>query len=213
MALVRTTLSSACASGDESIVVASATGFSAGYVIRIGGEEMRVGTSYSSGTTIPVIRATGGTVVSSVSFPATSGVVCGIASDFPNPAPQTAVSFPIAGRARTVASYSAAGAIALPVAGNDAIAILNGTSVLAMTVAAPTKANDGDMLTIVSNGAAAHTITFAGGLSGGGASYDVLTVNVTAPVAITLVAANSLWMAPLAPAMTGTVTVLTAGIA
>lgn len=212
MALVRTTLSSACAPGDTSIVVASATGFAAGYVIRIDAEEMRVDTSYSSGTTIPVIRAVGGTALPSVNHQATTGVVCGVASDFPAPAPATTVSFPYI-RTRQIASYSAAGAIALPTAGNDAVAIINGTSVLAMTVAAPSKANDGDMLTISSNGAAAHTITFTGGLSGAGTSYDVLTVNAGAPIAITVIAANEKWIVPISPAMTGTVTNLTGGIA
>lgn len=212
MALVRTTLSSACAPGDVQIVVASATGFAVGYVLRINGEEMRISSAYTSGTTIPVIRATGGTALPTVNHQSTTGVVCGIASDFPDPAPGVNVSFPYI-RTRQITSYSAAGAIVLPTAGNDAVAVINGTSVLAMTIAAPTKANDGDMLTIVSNGAAAHTWTFTGGLSAAGTSYDVLTVNATAPIAMTVIAANEKWMALVGPAMTGTVTALTGGIA
>ena len=213
MALVRTTLSSACAPGDTSIVVASATGFAAGYRIVINQEVMRVDTSYSSGTTIPVIRAVDGSVLPTVNHQATTGVVCGAGSDWPNPGPQADTLTRIAGRVRTLTSYSAGGAIALPAAGTDAVAIINGTSVCAMTIAAPSKDMDGCELTIVSNGAAAHTLTFSGGLSGAGTSYDVVTVNSSAPIAIKVIAANSLWMCPVAPAMGGTVTNIIGSIA
>lgn len=213
MALVRTTLSSACQPGDTQIVVASATGFAAGYRIVIDQEVMRVDSSYSSGTTIPVIRAQDSSALPTVNHPATAGVVCGVGSDWPNPGPQAATLTQIAGRVKTIASYSAAGAIALPAAGTDAVAIINGTSVCAMTIAAPSKDMDGCTLTIVSNGAAAHTLTFTGGLSGAGTSYDVFTVNATAPTAIQVVAANSLWMALCQPAMGGTVTNLIGSIA
>jgi hypothetical protein len=50
-------------------------------------------------------------------------------------------------------------------------------------------------------------------LSLAGSSYDVLTWNAGARAGIRLVAVNLGWVAPLAPAMTGTVTNLTAGIA
>ena len=214
MALVRTTLSSACAPGDTSIVVASATGFAAGYRIVINQEVMRVDTSYSSGTTIPVIRAVDGSVLPTVNHQATTGVVCGAGSDWPNPGPQADTLTRIAGRVRTLTSYSAGGAIALPAAGTDAVAIINGTSICAMTVADPGTALDGSLLWIASNGAAAHTITFASGLSGAGSSYDVLTVNATAPVLMgPFMAVNGYWQAAVGVPMSGTVTNVTAAIA
>ena len=74
--------------------------------------------------------------------------------------------YPIAGRARTFASYSATGAIALPDPGTDLVAFINGTTICAMTVADPKKTANGSLLWIASNGAAAHTVTFASGLSG-----------------------------------------------
>jgi hypothetical protein len=213
MALVHTTVSAAVTLADTAITVASATGFSAGYSIRINDEMMRVGGAYVSGTSIPVIRGQEGTQVKAHAV--TTGVVCGAATDWATSGgPQTLLQYPMAGRARTVTSYGASGAITLPTAGTDVVAILNGTSVLAMTVAIPTKDMDGCLLWIAGDGAAAHTATFAGGLSGASTSYDVITVNATAPVLLgPFMAVNSLWLCAVAVPMAGTVTAVTATVA
>lgn len=213
MALARTTLSSACSTSDTSITVASATGIAAGYFGKIDGEVVRVAGAYVSGsTTVPLIRAQDGTTVEAHASGA--GFVVGTAQDWSTPAPQTVDQYPIAGKALTVTSYSASGAITLPRAGTDVVAQLNGTTILAMTVAAPTKDLDGSLLYIASNGAAAHTVTFTGGLSGAGSSYDVITVNATAPVLLgPFMAVNSLWQAAVAVPMAGTVTNVTATVA
>lgn len=158
MALVRTTLSSALTAAASQIVVASATGFAAGYRIRIDDEVFYVASTYTTGTTIPVLRGQDGSAAKA--HPATAGVVCGVNSDWPTPADQTLVQNPLAGRNRAVQSYSAAGAITLPTSGADAFAIINGTSALAMTIAAPSKDLEGSILFISSNGAANHTLTF-----------------------------------------------------
>lgn len=210
MALTTTTLSSACAATDLSIVVASATGFAAGSTVLMDQEICKVAQSYSTGTTIPLRRGLNGTVVQA--HPKTANVTVGLATDFANPAAQTSVTYPIAGKARTLTSYSASGAIALPTGGTDAIAVINGTSALAMTIAAPTKDLDGSLLFVVSNGAANHTIQFTGGLSGAGTSYDVITVNSTAPIACVALACNGLWMSLIATPMAGTVTNITGTI-
>ena len=212
MALTTTTLASACAATDTSIVVTSATNFAPRAIILIDQEQMQVAGSYTSGTTVPVRRGQGGTVTAAHA----SGANCvmgPLSSDFAAVAPQVNANFPVAGRARTLTSYSASGAITLPLPGNDAVAVLNGTSVLAMTVAAPTKDMDGCILWIAGNGAAAHTITFTGGLSGAGTSYDVITVNATAPVAVQAMAVNGLWMSMVTTPMAGTVTNITATVA
>lgn len=211
MALTTTTLASACAASDTSIVVTSATGFAARSYVLVDQEQMQIAGSYTSGTTVPVRRGQGGTVAGA--HVAGANAVMGTGSDFAAVAPQVNANFPIAGRARTLTSYSASGAIALPTPGNDAVAILNGTSVLAMTVAAPTKDMDGDILWIIGNGVAAHTITFTGGLSGAGTSYDVLTVNASAPIATGVIACNGLWMSWVQTPMAGTVTNITGTIA
>lgn len=212
MALARTTLSTAMTVNDSKIIVASATGFAAGYLVRIDGECFEVTKAYVSGsTTVPVTRGQDGTAVTA--HVSGAGVVVGVGSDWSNPSAQTVDTFPIAGKARTLTSYSASGAIALPAAGSDAVAFLNGTSVLAMTVAAPTKEMDGSMLYIASNGAAAHTIDFTGGLSGAGSSYNLLTVNATAPVLMgPFMAVNSLWQCAAAVALAGNAANVTATV-
>ena len=211
MSLTTTTLSSAMAATDYNVVVASATGVAAGYIARVDGELLQVGNSYVSGTTVPVLRARdGGITAAHVSG---ANITFGTAADFAVPSAQSLPVYPMAGRTRILTSYSATGAVTLPVAGADAVAVLNGTSVLAMTVAAPTKDMDGSVLTIVGNGAAAHTVTFAGGLNGAGSSYDVVTTNAGAPIRLDVMAVNAKWMIACCPAMTGTVTNIVGGVA
>jgi hypothetical protein len=213
MALALTTNSAAIAAGDASIVVASATGFAAGYLVRVGDEMMRVTGGYVSGTTIPVLRGQEGTTA--CAHGVTTGVVVGIASDWNTSiGASTVTAFPLAGKARRISTYGAAGAIALPLPGTDEVAIINGTSALAMTLAVPTKDMDGTLLWIASNGVGAHTVTVASGLSGAGSNYDVLTVNATAPVLIgPLMAVNSLWQCGIAVAMAGNAATITGTLA
>ena len=217
MALVNTTLASACGASDTVIQVASATGIVARAQVEIDGEVMQVISSYdasSNGVNVPVLRGQNGTYA--YAHPTSAKVRIGLSNDtgWGYQVAQTVTQFPIATPARQRTSYSASGAITLPQPGNDMVAFLNGTSVLAMTVADPGTALDGSFLWIVSNGAAAHTITFASGLSGAGSSYDVLTVNATAPVALgPFIASNGYWQAAATVAVSGTVTNVTAALA
>jgi hypothetical protein len=216
MALTQTTLASACGAGDTKITVASATGFAAGSPVRVDGELMQVAGAYVAGsTTVPVLRGQQGTYA--YAHPTSAKALVGAASDtaWGAMAPGTIVPYPIAGRATTVDSYSASGAITLPDPGSDKIAYLNGTSVLAMTIADPGKQLDGSRLSIRANGAAAHTLTFASGLSGTGASgsYDVITMNGTGPISLDFVAVNGAWQALVQTPMAGTVTNITGTVA
>jgi len=219
MALTNTTLASALAIGDSVIVVAASTGIGPRDKVEIDGEVMQVIQTYSAsvnGVRVPVLRGQNGTVA--LARPSGAKVRIGPASDteWGSQAPQTYVQYPIATPARERRSYSAAGAITLPTPGNDMIAMLNSTTILAMTVADPPTAADGSLLWIASNGAAAHTITFATGLSGTGASgsYDVITVNATGPVLLgPFMAVNGFWQAAVAVPMAGTVTNITATVA
>ena len=167
MALAETTLSSACAVSDRQIVVASATGFGVGYKVRVDGEVFQVTKGYVAGATIvPVLRGQEGTLATAHGV--TARAVVGSAADWTqNNPPQTVAPYLLAGRARVVTSYGAAGAIALPPAGADALALINGTAALAMTLAVPTKDLDGSVITIAGVGTAAHTVTVAGGAGGG----------------------------------------------
>lgn len=217
MALVNTTLASACGASDTVIVVASATGIVARAKVEIDGEIMQVIQSYdasTNGVNVPVIRGQEGTYA--YAHPTSAKVRIGLSNDsgWGSQVAQTVNQFPIATPARQRTSYSASGAITLPQPGNDMVAIINGTSVCAMTVADPGTALDGSLLWIASNGAAAHTITFASGLSGAGSSYDVLTVNATAPVLMgPFMAVNGYWQAAVTVPMSGTVTNVTSALA
>jgi hypothetical protein len=210
MALATTTLSSAVAVDDTSVVVASATSFDAGRLVLVDQEVMQVAQNYSSGTTVDVLRGVNGSAT--VSHVVTSNVTHGDAADFSTPAAQEIIGYQ-ASRATVVSSITATGTLSLPSAGTDLRVILNGTSVIALTIPVPTKDMDGTVLTIIGNGAAAHTLTFTGGLSGAGTGYDVVTTNATAPIAVQAVAANGLWNSFVATPMAGTVTNITGTVA
>jgi hypothetical protein len=209
MALATTTLSAAVAVGDTSIVVASATSVAAGRLIRIDNEVLRVGAGYASGTTVPVIRGLEGTVTAA--HVSGANVTHGLASDFASPVAGGPQSFSPNVRARTVTSYGAATAITLPTPGSDAVAILNGTVALAMTLANPTKDQDGDFLYIIGNGKAAHTVTYTAGFGNAGGNYDVATFATGGQNGILAVAANGIWVA--LSSMTGTLTAMVPAIA
>jgi hypothetical protein len=210
MALATTTLSSAVAVDDTSVVVASATSFDAGRLVLVDQEVMQVAQNYTSGTTVDVLRGINGTATKAHVI--TSNVSHGDATDFSTPAAQEIIGYQ-ASRATVISSITATGTLTLPKAGTDARVILNGTSVIALTVPVPTKDMDGTLLTIVGNGVAAHTLTFTGGLSGAGTSYDVITTNAAAPIAFTAIACNGLWNSFVATPMAGTVTNITGTVA
>ena len=210
MAFATTTLTSAVAVTDVTIVVASATSMSAGRLVLVDQEMMKVGQSYVSGLTVPVLRGIDGTAT--LAHKVTANVTHGLASDFAVPSPQTVVTYP-SSRAVVIQSITATSTLTLPLAGTDVRVILNGTSVITLTIPVPTKDMDGCLLTIVGNGAAAHVLTFTGGLSGAGTSYDVVTVNATAPIAMQAMACNGLWMSFTAVPIAGTVTNITGTVA
>jgi hypothetical protein len=215
MALAETTLSSACAQADRNIVVASATSFAADRLVRVGGEVMRVAKNYTSGTTIPVLRGQAGTVVPAFSHPASARVVHGDAADFSDGGVASSAPFAPAAPARRIVQYTGttAATCALPKPGEDLVVIMNGSAINTLTVPVPTKDLDGAVITFVNSAAAAHVITFTGGLSGAGSSYDVVTLNATGQVAFSVVAANEVWVALAAIPIAGTVTNLTGTVA
>jgi hypothetical protein len=205
MALATTTASGAITQSATSLVVASATSIAAGRLLKVDDEFMEVSQGYSTGTTVPVTRGKNGTVQKAHATGV--NVVHGDAADFPSPPAQT-LAYPYQW-SRRIVSISATGTLTLPKIAEDLVVVLNGTTVITLTIPVPTTDLDGSQITIVSNGVAAHVLTFTGGLSGAGASYDVVTVNATRPAAISVIACNGLWLAPLAPAMAGTVTNIT----
>ena len=208
MALATTTLSSAVTVTDSSIVVASATSVAAGRIVLIGGEFLQVTQDYVSGTTVNVLRGQNGTVTAA--HVASANVTHGAAADFTVAAPGSPVLIPGV-MTTTTTSYSAAGAIAFGVA-NLTVAIINGTSALAMTIADPDSSQDGIQLAIVGNGKAAHTVTYTAGMGDAGSGYDVGTFDGSGQCSMLLVAANSSWV-PLPSPFSGTLTAIDVAIA
>lgn len=210
MAFATTTLSAAVSLTDTNIVVASATSMAAGRLILVDQEMMKVTQNYVSGTTVSVLRGIDGSATAA--HKVTANVTHGNAADFATPSPQEIVTYST-DRAVLVQSISATSTLTLSPGGVDTRVILNGTSVITLTIPVPTKDMDGNILMIIGNGAAAHVLTFTGGLSGAGTSYDVVTVNATAPIAMQAVACNGLWMAFAAIPLAGTVTNVTGTLA
>ena len=192
MALVNTTLAAAVAITDNVIVVASATSLAAGRIIKIDGEYLKINQAYVSGTTVGVTRGQEGSVTAA--HQSGANVMTALASDLATAPASVNESVLNAGQMSvTTTSYSAAGAIAFGLS-QWTVAIINGTSALAMTIANPTKDQDGCYLHIVANGKAAHTVTYTAGLGNGGASFDVGTFSATLAMSSLLVACNGFWV-------------------
>ena len=208
MALATTTLSSAVAVADTDIVVASATSVAAGRIVLVDGEFMQVLQSYTSGTTVGVLRGQNGTATAA--HAASANVTHGDATDFTVAAPGTANLKPGL-IAFTTTSYSAAGAVSFGAA-QWTTAVINGTGALAMTITHPNSSQDGIILCIVGNGKAAHTVTYTGGLGDAGSGYDVGTFDGSGQCSVLLVAANSIWV-PMPSPFSGTLTAIDVAIA
>lgn len=200
---VTTTLSAAVGVNDVSIVVASATSFVAGAFVRVDQELMKIGSSYVSGTTIPVQRGQDGTVTAA--HKVTANVTANLGSDFTTEggnAAQTFTQYPGV-RSRLITSITASGAIPIQPPGSDQVVMLNGTSVIAATLANPTKDMDGDILYVIGNGKAAHTITYTAGLGNGGSSLDVGTAAGGNLCAVQFMACGGFWVHVGLPSATG----------
>lgn len=192
MALVNTTLAAAVAITDNVIVVASATSLAAGRIIKIDGEYLKINQAYVSGTTVGVTRGQEGSVTAA--HQSGASVMTALSSDLAVAPASLNESVLYAGQMSvTTTSYSAAGAIAFGLS-QWTVAIINGTSALAMTIANPTLDQDGCYLHIVANGKAAHTVTYTAGLGNGGATFDVGTFSASLLMSSLLVACNGFWV-------------------
>jgi hypothetical protein len=212
MALTTTTLASACAITDRNVVVTAATGFVVGYKLRVNDEEMEVDRAYDgTSTTVPVLRGRGGSAQSA--HVAKSSVTVGVGTDWSNPAAGSFATSYARVRPVQITTVSATGTLVHAPQGCDHRVILAGTSAITLTIPVPTRDMEGSTLMIVSDGAGAHVPTFTGGLGGAGTSYDAITNNATGRMALLVIAAGGYWSIPQAPALTGTVTNITGGVA
>lgn len=214
MALTTTTLNGAVSADQVTIRVTSGTGFGKGKLIRVDDEEMQQTADADSSATdiIPVRRGVGASAAQA-HVTGANVEVGNPYDDFGGDAVATAATYPLAGRQRRIRSYSASGAITLPSPGTDMVAVLNGTSTLTMTVAAPTKDMDGCLLTVIGNGKSASTVAYdsTNGLGNAGSGYDLITFQNAGLVAMTTMACNGFWVAINAP-ITGTSTALSVAV-
>jgi hypothetical protein len=198
MAVTTTTLAAAMAITDIQISVTAASGFAANQFVLIDQEWLKIVSSYNgTATIIPVLRGQNGSVVAAHAITAnvvTDAISQVASSDWANAAASVTTSYPLSGKARVITSYTADGAITLPQAGTDQIAILNGTTQWDMTLANPTKDMDGTFLWVVSNGKAAHTVTYTAGLGNASTGYTVATFTTGSQQSLALMAINGIWM-------------------
>lgn len=187
MALVSTTLAAACAAADQFINVTSTTGTAVGQIWRVDSEFMTQ-IAAASGNVIPVSRrGTNGSTVQAHTILAP--VVNGVAGDFPAPQPGTTIN--PAPWEKQIVSYGASGAITLPTC--NTLIFLDKATAAAMTLASPSAAVDGIEVTIYSNTAAAHTVTYTPGFNGDTTSSDVATFPATKGNSMTIIASKGLW--------------------
>lgn len=127
MTLASTTLAATCGLNDTSIVVTSATSFAAGNVIICEKERMRVVRSYTSGTTVGVLRGIEGTATAAHANG--TGIMQGIgAADFPAVGPTETVD-----GQQLLGGWNAADVTATGATGTTAT-VLSAVTPLAVTV-------------------------------------------------------------------------------
>lgn len=216
MAFTTTTLAAALSATDRQMSVTSATGFAANQYVKIDEEFFKITSSYTSGTIIPFIRAQNGTVaVAHVSGAnvVTDAISSTTTSDWNGPNSSTIVAYGLSARRRKVIAYGASGAIALPLAGEDVVAILDGTSTLTMTLAAPLTDSDGAVLTVIGNGKSASTLAVSStaGIGNAGSGYQTITFQNAGQVSMQFMACNGQWVALNTP-ITSTTTKISVAI-
>lgn len=192
MALARTTLAAAVGPSDLTFKITSATGVSAGMAARV--DDEFIGEVLSvDGTTIRVRgRGWEGTagVAHDVLAPITFGTKSGASSDWGSIQIPPGHVVPQPPEQEVIVTAGQNGTLTVPA--NDATVYLSKATAIALTLPAPSKAEDGRRLKFTSTTAAAHVVTATGlfqdGVTGGGkntatfaafigASFEVVAVN------------------------------------
>jgi hypothetical protein len=186
MALTRTTISAAVSADALIIPVTSATGFAAGNFLRVDNEFMQVVSV--SGTNISV-RSRGDFGSAAVAHNILAPATTGLTSDLPDfPVGQMAQVQP---EGQTIVTASVDGALSIP--NQNTLVLVQKAGVCAMTLAAPTTAQDGLVLTILSATANAHTVTYTAGFYGDTTSSDVATFAAKVGASMTIQAQGGKW--------------------
>jgi hypothetical protein len=187
MALTQTTLSGAISATELTLPVTSATGFTVGNPLKVDTE--MIGAILAIDGTAIKVRGRGWDGTAGVAHNALAIVVTGLPSDFAAPSPGTMVA--LDPDEPEIKTYSVNGAITIP--DRDQLIYLNKAGVAAMTLAAPSKAQDGLMLQISSTTANAHTVTATGLFKTGAATVNLATFAAFAGAGFTVRASQGLW--------------------
>lgn len=186
MALTRTTISAAVSADALIIPVTSASGFAAGNFLRVDNEFMQVVSV--SGTNVSV-RSRGDFGSAAVAHNILAPATTGLTSDLPDfPVGQMAQVQP---EGQTIVTASVDGALSIP--NQNTLVLVQKAGVCAMTLAGPTAAQDGLVLTILSATANAHTVTYTAGFYGDTTSSDVATFAAKVGASMTIQAQGGKW--------------------
>jgi hypothetical protein len=184
MALASTTLAGACDGNTNTISVTAATGFAAGSYVLVDSEMMKIQTV--SGTQIGVFRGVYGT--QTVAHTVYAKAEVGTAAEFAEASGGGVGSLKKKPRIYT---YAVAGALTIA-PGLHRIGA-GAAEVKAMTLAAPSLADDGMEMTVISASAYAHTITYTAGFYGDTTTSDVVTFAAKVGPSATFVAIGGVW--------------------
>lgn len=192
MSATRTTLAAACGKDDQILSLTETTGFAQGNLIMVDGEYMVATAAPSAASGAGTIAVQRGGKNGSIQYahPILASVDTGLTTDFPGP--QAGWTNNPSLYKKSIVSYGASGAIVPPT--YDTLIFLNKATAAAMTLESPTAATpDGVEVTIYSNTAAAHTVTYTPGFNGDTTTSDVATFAATKGNSITLLSSRGLW--------------------
>ena len=188
MALTNTTLATAVALNDTTIKVTSATGFASKQLIRVDNEWMAQ-SGDASGTVIPVRRGLDGSA--QVAHGILGDVVTGLAGDWPALPPGSAVAVSLDAGRNSLGVDTTFATADYPA--GDLTYVITKAGVCAITLGAPSKAQNGLRLTFRSATANAHTITYTAGFLGDTTASDVATFAAKVGAAVTVEANAGTW--------------------
>jgi hypothetical protein len=190
MALANTTLAAAVAQGDTTLKVTSASSFGDKQLIRVDNEFMAQAGA-ADGLNITVRRGLEGTA--QVAHGILADVVTGLNTDFPAPGAGHSVNVPPTDIGRATLGADATLATADFPKGQQLTYVITKAGVCAVTLGAPSKAQNGLRITFRSNTANAHTVTYAAGVYGDAGSSDILTFAAKIGASCTLEANGGAW--------------------
>jgi len=188
MALTNTTLAAAAAVGDTTIKVTATTGFAVGQAIRVDNEIMAQSAA-AVGTVIPVRRGLEGSA--QIAHGILADVVTGLAGDWPSAPAGESVAVPPAPGRRSVGVDTTFATADFPP--GDTTYVITKATAAALTVGAPSKAQNGLRLTFLSATAAAHTVTSAAGFYGDTTGSDIATFAAKVGASMTIEAQAGGW--------------------